>query len=97
MLCFHVSPLLVKGKYPLDQGNHFIVAGFIGGVGEVDGVDRDYFHPSYQNLIGSRYISRFPPMNFITFAGARPACNSSTMNFIGSATWAKNILYPSQR
>jgi len=39
MLCFHISPLLVEGKHPLAQGDHRIMAGFIGGVGEVDGAD----------------------------------------------------------
>jgi hypothetical protein len=29
--------LLVKGEHPIHQGDHSIVAGDIGGVGEIDG------------------------------------------------------------
>jgi len=31
----------VEGKHPLDQGDHLVVAGLVGGVGEVDGADGD--------------------------------------------------------
>jgi hypothetical protein len=38
----HLAELLVEGKHPLDQGDHRIVAGFVGWVGEVDGSDGDF-------------------------------------------------------
>ena len=49
------------------------------------GVDSSGFYDDYEPVV------LFPAMYFITFAGALPADNSFTMNFIGLSICEKNI------
>ena len=57
---FGLRELLVKVQHPLDQGHHSVVAGFIGGIGEVDGADENYIEMDLLELSNTSPVRNEP-------------------------------------